>query len=263
MNASLPRLLIIGTYWSLTVLRAISAIHHLQIDWIVHNPTCYFEHFRPMTAEYLSSLGHSAYDLPVLRMLHHPQKPWWCFKDRLYHNSKPSLKALQDLWPHLRNISDLNRYEFISNHEGHDTRMAALWAESRIQWSEEELLLDTTHYDGIMLMSPHTELWQCLPKAAHTAFNKIPWQPHTLYCVKASDGSISLNKSAQLHQENIQWSVWEEGGWREQWFQKNAIALWAIDTPFYIEKFLNQKKLFESFVRKISFHARQTGIRVR
>jgi len=263
MDNAPPRILIIGSYWSLALLKAIIATHHLQIDWMISSPTCYFENLCPITAESLSCLGQRAYGLPLMRSPYAPSGLWSLWPHTLIIDNRPSLQSLQEVWPHILGFPQAQRYQLAPEALFKGQCTLTLWSEARMHWTEDGLSLDTKIYDGIVVIGPHTEIWERIMQQARIPINNLSPKIQEIYCSKEAVGRFFLHKRALIGRDNIRWTLWEEGGWHENWIEKSAVALWAIETPFYIEKFLNQKKLFESFMKKISFHARQRGIRVR
>ncbi len=249
--ASPFKVALIGSPWVLALLHCCMNHHQMELHWHAISPYCLFRDNMPLSIEALTCYGLQSYGLPVSRAI----PPVWAFWKKPGSSLRPSIQELQDLWPDQIPLSArLYLLEF------------SAWQQASLhfKYHNDPILLENTvkgaHIGPICYQGV---IWLDIFGPDSPIVRPDYSSRTTIYCLKWSDHKISLSQTPSREASCIRWTVWDKSEWKEQWFDTFGQATWTLQTPFCLEKFLNQKKLLDFFLKKVYFHARQSRIRVR
>lgn len=250
------RIAIIGSPWSLSFLYSQLGSSREGLDWWHCSPPCfYYDHRTPVSIESLSCYGPK--DLAVNGLSPIRAKSRSLFFQSPPSLISPSLQELQNIFPDTIIGEDICRYRFdpippipsiefngASLHEG-------IWD------------IMGKNYDALIFCSPYNYGLDkiILPQPVQNISS------YPIYCSKIDSQSFQLHRSPPSLSQSLRWKVWGQEEWTEAWADSGthrmAIGIWKVETPFNAPKFLNKKKIFESFIKKIAYFSRQKPIRVR
>lgn len=240
-------LAIIGLPWILSLLQYSTHIHNISINWHSVNENHFFFDDIPQSVDSLTCHGNHHGILPL-----EPLSSYFSF-----FKSIPEPWPLLDIFPYADQRMLSNRY-----------KIKKTWFIHSQKEMIKHALYPKIYHNGkrwfVNEFGPYFSIIQITPYADHL-WNRthLNLKDDALFCSKPHENRFLLSWNANITGAPIKWSIYKDLYWLENWQDPGPTAIWCIGTPFNNEKFLNKKKLFESFLKKIVFLARQHPFRIR